>query len=170
MSSENKIKAIMILEILGRPAEHLKKTLEDHIGKMNNEKNVEVTNKKIHEPTQSKDNKNFFTTFAEVELEVNSISLLTSLMFKYMPANVEVIEPETIALTNNGWGDILSEITRKLHGYDEIARMLKNEKEILEKKLKELKGQGKEQTGQEKSNSGENQSQSNQGTEQNNSQ
>lgn len=149
MSSENNIKAIMILEILGRPAEHLKKTLEDIINKIGNEKNVEVTNKKIHEPTQSKDNKNFFTTFAEVEINVKSISLLTSLMFKYMPANIEIIEPETIALTNNGWGDILSELIRKLHGYDEIARMLQNEKNILEKKLKELKGMDKTQSNSE---------------------
>ena len=159
MSSEDKIKAIMILEILGRPPEHLKSSLEDHINKMNSEKGVEVTNKKIHEPTQAKENEKFYTTFAEVEVEVNSISLLTSLMFKYMPANVEVVEPETIALTNNGWGEILSEITRKLHGYDEVARMLQNEKNILEKKLKELKGQGKEQN-QEQSDSGQEQSSS----------
>lgn len=152
MSSENSIKAIMILEILGRPPEHLKTTLEDIVNKINNEKEVEVTNKKIHEPTQAKDNKNFYTTFAEVEVEVKTISLLASLMFKYMPANVEVVEPETIALTNNGWSEILSEITRKLHGYDEIARMLQNEKNILEKKLKGLKGQA---SGQEKSSSGQ---------------
>jgi len=151
----------MILEILGRPPEHLKSSLEDHINKMNNEKDVEVTNKKIHEPTQTKDDKNFYTTFAEVEIEVKSISLLTSLVFKYMPANIEVVEPETIALTNNGWGDILSEITRKLHGYDEVARMLQNEKKILEKQLKELKGkaEGKSQpgTGQEQKQSDQNQ-------------
>ena len=144
MSSENKIKAIMILEILGKPAEHLKKTLEDITNKIDNEKNVQVTNKKIHEPTQAKDNKNFFTTFAEVEIGLKDVSLLTSLVFKYMPANVEIVEPETIALTNNGLGDVLSELTRKLHGYDEIARMLQNEKNILEKKLKELKGSSQE--------------------------
>ncbi|HKL24052.1 MAG TPA: hypothetical protein VJ912_01820 [Candidatus Nanoarchaeia archaeon] len=144
MNSENKIRAIMILEIIGRPPEHLTKTLKDITEKINNEKDTQVVNKKVHEPTQTKDNKNFYTTFAEVEIEVKSISLLTSLMFKYMPANVEVIEPEKIPLTNNGWSEILSEITRKLHGYDEIARILQNEKKILEKKLKDIESKQKE--------------------------
>lgn len=155
MNSENKIKAIMILEILGRPPEHLKTSLEDIINKMNKEKDVEVSEKKIHEPTQTKSNKNFYTTFAEVEVEVKNISILTSLMFKYMPANVEVIEPENINLTNNGWSEILSEITRKLHRYDEVARMLQNEKKILEKKVKELKGNS-EQNSQNKEKTEEN--------------
>jgi len=59
-------------------------------------------------------------------------------MFKYMPANVEVMEPELIALSNNGWSDILSELTRRLHGYDEVARVLQVKNEQLEQKLKEL--------------------------------
>ena len=55
-----------------------------------------------------------------------------------MPAHVEIIHPELIALTNNGWNDIFNELTRRLHGYDEIARILQVEKNILEKKLREL--------------------------------
>jgi hypothetical protein len=59
-------------------------------------------------------------------------------MFKYMPAHVEVVEPELIALTNSGWTDILSELTRRLHGYDEIARMMQMENHQMQKKLDEL--------------------------------
>jgi len=46
--------------------------------------------------------------------------------------------PELIALTNNGWNDVLNELTRRLHGYDEIARVLQIEKNVLEKKLREI--------------------------------
>ena len=65
-------------------------------------------------------------------------------MFKYMPAHVEVVEPELIALTNNGWTDILSELTRRLHGYDEVARVIQIQNSQMQKKLEELLPKEKE--------------------------
>ena len=59
-----------------------------------------------------------------------------------MPAHVEIIEPELIALTNNGWNEIFNELARRLHSYDEVARVSQVEKTILGRKLKELMGKG----------------------------
>jgi len=92
-----------------------------------------------------KDTKDFYTTFAEVDLEVEDILYLAIIMFKYMPAHVEVVEPELIALTNNGWTDILSELTRRLHGYEEVARVLQFQNSEMQKKLKELLPENKDQ-------------------------
>lgn len=141
MSSSNETKgitAVIILEVIGRPPEHLKETLNDLSVRIGNEKGVVIKSKKINEPTLMKEQKDFYTTFAEIEVEVEEIIHLAILMFKYMPAHIEIISPELIALTNNGWNDILNELTRRLHGYDEIARVLQNERGILERKLREL--------------------------------
>jgi hypothetical protein len=132
------IKATIILEIMGKPPEHLVKTLEEIIKNIGEEKGVSVSSKKINEPAPMKDSKEFYTTFAEVDLEVEDILYLTIIMFKYMPAHIEVLEPELIALTNNGWSDILSELTRRLHGYEEIARILKLQNMKMQKKMQEL--------------------------------
>ncbi len=135
---ENKecIRVAMILEIIGRPPEHLTDTLNNIIKQMEEEKGVEVVDKKVNEPIEMKDQKEFFTTFAEVEVEVEEILYLAILMFKYMPAHVEIISPELIALTNNGWNDIFNELVRRLHNYDEVAGVLQMEKKILEDKLR----------------------------------
>lgn len=130
------IKANLILEVIGRPPEHLVETLEGIIKRIDDEKGVAVLEKKIKEPVLMKDSKDFYTTFAEVLIEVEDILYLAVLMFKYMPAHVEVVEPELIALTNNGWTDIFSELTRRLHGYDEVARVLQMENKKLNEKLK----------------------------------
>jgi hypothetical protein len=132
------IRAAIILEIIGRPPEHLVETLENLIKEMDKEKGVSVKSKKINEPIPLKEQKEFYTTFAEIEIEVEDILYLAVIMFKYMPAHVEVIEPELIALTNNGWTDILSELTRRLHGYDEVTRVLQFRNREMENKLKEL--------------------------------
>lgn len=132
------IRAVMIFEIIGKPAEHLTASLNDIVKGIDNEKGVEVKEKKIMEPILMKDQKDFFASHAEVEVEIEEILNLVMLMFKYMPAHIEVISPELITLANNGWSEILSELTRRLHAYDEVARVMQNERFILEKKLQEL--------------------------------
>ena len=142
MSSDKlKIGAVMILDIIGRPPEHLVKSLEKIIEEMEKEKGVTIKSKQIKEPTLMKDQKDFYTTFAEIEIEVDEILYLTILMFKYMPAHIEIISPEIIALSNNGFNEILNELVRRLHGYDEIARIMQMEKQILLKKIQELGGE-----------------------------
>jgi len=141
MSSDKNpnINAIMIIEIIGRPVEHLTATLEDISKKIEEEKGVKLINKKIKEPVLLKDQKDFFSSYMEIEVEVEDPLFLTVLMFKYMPAHVEVISPEKMILTNNTFGDLLNELTRRLHGYDEVARVIQAEKKILEHQLNAFK-------------------------------
>ena len=144
-----KIRAVMILEVIGKPPEYLKETLDNIAKDMGGEKGVQIIEKEINEPILMKDQKEFYTSFAELEVEVEEIIQLAALMIKYMPAHIEIISPEFITLTNNGWNDILNEIVRKLHGYDEVARIIQTEKIILEKRIRELMGkqevQGREE-------------------------
>ncbi len=139
------IKAAMIIDVIGKPPEHLTETLNDIVKKIDEEKGVRVVEKKIGEPKLMKDQKEFYSNFADIEVEVEEILSLAILMFKYMPAHIEIIYPESIVLDNNGWNDILNELTRRLHGYDEVARVLQVEKSVLEKKLRSLAPEGKKE-------------------------
>ena len=144
MNSDKETKgiiAVMILDVIGRPPEHLIASLEEIINKIDEEKGVTVKSKEIKKPELMKKQKNFYTTFGEVEIEVEELLYLVILLFKYMPAHIEIISPELIALTNNGWNDILNELARRLHGYDEIARIMQVEKQTLLKKIQELGGE-----------------------------
>jgi len=123
-SEEKKILAAMIIEVMGRPKEHLSETLEDLSRQVGEEKGVKITQKKINEPKLVKDQKDLFTSFAEIELEVDEPLFLAILMFKYMPSHIEVIEPEKFVLTNAGFSDILNELTRRLHRYEELVKVM----------------------------------------------
>ena len=132
------ITAMLVLEAIGKPKEHLVKVLEELKEQIEKEPGVKLIDSKVHEPKVMEKKEGFFTTFAEIEVEVNDPLQLSILMFKYMPAHVEVIEPEQIKISNGGYSEILSELTRRLHGYDEIARVMQMEKKVLENKIKEL--------------------------------
>lgn len=150
---KQKISALMILEVIGKPKEFLTETLGNLVKQMDTEPGVVVKRKDIKEPkkieerTAVADNssgklkvepKDFYVSFAEIEVELDSIFNLVFMMFKYMPANVEIFSPEVLALTNNGWNEVLNELIRRLHSYDEVARVLQIEKAVLENKLRNL--------------------------------
>lgn len=130
------ITAAIMIEAIGKPPEHITQTLKDIIEQIEKEDGVKVIDKRINEPAPMKERDDFYTNFAEVEIEVEEIVHLAVLLIKYMPSHVEIISPELIVLTNDGWNDILNELLRKLHGYDEVARVIEMEKGILENKLR----------------------------------
>ena len=141
--NDTTINAVLIIEILGRPPEHLIETLKKLTEEMSKEKDVEIISKDIKEPVLIKDHKDFYTTFAEIEVKVGEISRLVYLMFKYMPAHLEIISPENVPLTNNSFNEIFNELLRRLHAYDEIARVLQVENQKLAIRLRELEGKSK---------------------------
>ncbi|MEK6945894.1 MAG: hypothetical protein AABW63_03810 [Nanoarchaeota archaeon] len=140
LSDEKKIEAVILLEVLGRPPEHVTNSLNEIIKSIAEEPGITVKEKLMNEPAPLKEEKELFTAFAEVEIEVETLMKLLSLLFKYMPSHVEIIEPEDLKMKHNDWNELLNELTRRLHAYDEVARIMQNENIILEKKLREILG------------------------------
>jgi len=133
--SENKIRAILIMEVLGKPPEHLKEVLEGIIKSMGEGEGIKIFESKVNESVELKEEPEFYTNFAEIEVEVDELKYLASIIFNYMPAHVDIIEPEKITITNNYLGEFLSEIVRKLHGFNEIAGIAQAEKNTIKFKL-----------------------------------
>ncbi len=138
------IKALLIYEILGRPPEHIKKAMEDYIEKLNKKDEITLISKKIHEPKllepeeNQKDAKEVYTTFAEVEISVENINTLFAIVLNTMPANIEILEPSSIRLNNFDLSGVLSELTIKLHKYDEVAKAVTMERNNLAMRLNEI--------------------------------
>jgi len=133
-----KIKADFVFEVLGRPKEHIREALTTLVLKLGEGKGVKVIEKQIHEPIEVKDANNLFTTFAEVSLEIDSMSLLLGIIMNYMPAHVEIIEPENLETTNYELNDLCNALVQKMHNYDAIVKNALMERNILQDKLREV--------------------------------
>ena len=138
LDETKKIGVVFILEAIGRPPEHLKEVLTNITKKIEEEKAVKIIETKVNDAVPMKDQKDFFTNFAEVEFEVEGIVNLIFLIFKYMPAHIEITHPEKVTFSNDDMNMALNELARRLHGYDEIARIIQVEKKALENKLKSV--------------------------------
>ncbi len=142
----DKIKALFIYEILGKPPEHIRITLEQLIDRIGENRGIKVISRKVHEPHPLDEEKKknikieqeIYSTFAEVELAIDNLSLLFAVVLNTLPSNIEILEPNELKLKNFDLSSVLSELTIKLHKYDEIAKALILEKNHLIKKLNEL--------------------------------
>lgn len=131
------IKAVMIFEILGKPAEHLIETLRGIIDKLGKEKGVKVIEKKIREP-KSVENSELFSSFAEVEIEFDSLQKLLTTIFNYMPAHIDILGPSELRIKNFDLCSVCNDLMTKLHAYDGIAKTLVFEKSNLIAQLNQL--------------------------------
>jgi hypothetical protein len=147
---EDAIKTTIIVEMLGRPKEHLESTLKKLVEVLGKEKGVKIIKSSVQEPkvfqTENergesiKPENQLYTSFTEIEMEVDNINNLIRIVFKYMPAHVEVLSPTKINLNNFEISGLLSDITTRLHHYDAIAKNALMNNQILANRLKELEG------------------------------
>ncbi len=133
-----KLQANMILEILGRPQEHVKEALNALVTRLGSENGIKLLEKKHHEPIPVENSKDLFTAFAELTLELESLNNYFGIMFAYMPAHIELIQPEKITLGNIDLNELGNKLLQRLHDYDAITKKALVENEILAKKLQEI--------------------------------
>lgn len=138
----NKIRAKFIFEMLGKPPEHIKESLESHVNSLENE-NVKIISKKIHEPKLLENEKaeanGLYTTFAEVELEIDNLNLVFAIVVRMLPSHIEIVEPSDLILKNFDLSAILSDLAIKLHKYDEVAKILMMERDGFARQLNAIR-------------------------------
>ncbi len=131
-----KLQARLIIEILGRPIENVKQAMIGIIDKMASEKGVKIIDKKIHEPILVQDQKDLFTTFSEIEVELDSVYNFMGVIFAYMPSHIELISPNKIELRNEELNDLANHLTNRLHSYDAITKQMIFERDAVIKRLR----------------------------------
>ncbi len=154
----NKIKAMFIFEMLGRPKDHLEKALAEFLSTLDKNKGIEVINRKIH-PAKDYERdvegkkevvKDIFTSFAEVELYADDINVIFSIIFNMLPSHVEIIEPGDLKINNFDLSQSLTDLSVKLHRYDEVAKAAILDRNMLAGRLNEMINRGKKEKNVEK--------------------
>jgi len=133
--AEQKLRAIMIVEMAGRPPKHLEETLKLHIGQLKQLKDVEIVNETISDPKRLESEQEMYTCFAEVEIKVIGLARLIELIFDFMPSSIEILEPSELKFDVLETTSFLNNLTGRLHRYDEIAKIAQLQTQQYARKL-----------------------------------
>jgi len=134
----SKLQTNMVIEILGRPPEHVTEAINGIVDKIGTEKGVKILERTCHEPIPVEGSKNLFTTFADIMVELDSLDDYFKVMFTYMPSHIELISPEKITLINSDLNTLGNKLMQRLHEYDAITKKVIIEHDLALKKLQEV--------------------------------
>jgi hypothetical protein len=135
-----KIVANFVTEILGKPREYVENVLKDFIERIGSEKDVNIRFKKIHEAIETEE-KEIFSSFAEVEADFANLDALLKIIFTYMPSHIEIVEPTELKLCCNDLNNLMNQLIARLHQYDSVAKTINFHNRALLRQLEELKKQ-----------------------------
>ena len=126
------IRCKIIIEILGKPKEHVEKTLNMYVDKIKNDSDLIVLNSEFSEAAE-KDK--LWAIFVELDMVIKGIHKLISFCFDYMPSSIEITKPEEFVMKKSTIEDLINDLQARLHGVDMIVKNQKNENEFLKQNL-----------------------------------
>lgn len=135
---EGHVRAILIVEVLGKPAEYVSSALKTILDVMNKDKNLNILNKKIYRPKKVKDSRDLFTAFVEIEVLAKNLIKLFEVCFDYMPSSIEIIEPAELKFNLSEVNAIINDLAARLHQHDAFVKKTSMEKQILQAKINDL--------------------------------
>ncbi len=133
--AQKNVHARVVIEVMGKPKEHVEQSLAAYMDKIKNDKELEVIKFKVYEAKPQDD---MFSTFAEIEFKVEKMQNLVAFCLDYMPSSIEIIEPKEFALNQSEITDFFNDLQGKLHNIDMTVKNLRFESEALKRTVNNL--------------------------------
>ncbi len=132
------IKAQAIIEIVGKPKEHIVEMLEKHLNQINEDSELEIVEKTIEEPIEQEEQPGIFSTFVDLTFWAIEPNKLIAFCFDYMPSSIEIMDPETMITKSQDLTSLLNDMQARLHHTDMITKQLHQENQIFNLSLNKL--------------------------------
>jgi hypothetical protein len=132
-----KVRSNVVLEVYGKPKEHIEKAIKMYLEKIKGDENkIVILNENIHDAAEQKDG--FFSTFAELEIISEDLPTLIGFCFDYMPSSVEILAPENMKMSGREITHLINDLQAKLHSIDMTLKTTKTENEFLRRNMNTL--------------------------------
>jgi hypothetical protein len=122
-----------IIEMMGSPKKHIEDTIKMYVDKIKEDhKNITILNKFISKAKKQKGNE-LFNVFAELEMEVSGMENLIWFCFDYMPASIEISDPEQLVFNIQDFTAFINDFLAKMHKVDTTLKHFAAENQVLGK-------------------------------------
>lgn len=129
-----KIRCRTIIEVLGKPREHVEKTIRGYVQKIKEDTDFVILAEHFSEPADSEDG--FVSVFVELELVSKGIIPLIGFCFEYMPSSIEIEKPDEMLLPTHIVNSLFNDLQARLHQVDMIVKKQANENTFLRRNLR----------------------------------
>ena len=132
IAEKTHIRCKVIIEILGKPKEHVEKTLRMYVDKIKDDSDLIILNSDFSEAVE---NEKLWATFVELDMIIKGIPKLIAFCFDYMPSSIEISKPEEFVMRKSSVEDLINDLQARLHDVDMTIKRQKNENDFLRQNL-----------------------------------
>ena len=125
----------MTAEVIGAPQEFVEKTMKKVFERLKEDNEVKIISTKTFD-SQKMENEKFWSTFSEVEVEVDNFKKVLDICYDYTPSSLEILEPAGLTLDTEDIGEFLNDFLAKLHKFGTVLKKMQAENIYMMKKLK----------------------------------
>ena len=122
------IRCRTIIEVLGKPKEHVESTIKEYTEHIKKDSELVVLNEEFSE---IREQGKLWSQFVELELVVKGTQKLIGFCFEYMPSSIDVIKPENLSMTSTEISSFVNDLQARLHSVDMVVKKLKGENDFL---------------------------------------
>jgi len=126
-----------VIEVLGKPKEHVEKSILEYLEKINSDERYEIKSKEVAE-LKKQEEQELWSIFAELEFVAKRVEDIIAFCFDYMPSLIEVLEPQELKFTAEETSHFFNDMQAKLHQVDMVAKQLKMQNDYLQKNMGSL--------------------------------
>lgn len=123
-----------LIEILGKPQEHVEASLQGYVQKIKEDDRYNVVSEELA-VTEKREKEELWATFAELEIKTDRIDHIIDFCFDFMPSIIEILEPNELILADTQLSTFFNDLQAKLHQVDMIAKQVKLEHDLSKKNL-----------------------------------
>ena len=126
----------VLIEVLGKPKDHVEKTIKDYVEKIKADERYNIVKEEFAEI--KKQENDLWAIFTELEIEMKDLQDLTSFCFDYMPSVLEILKPSKLEIGEKHLSDFFNDLQARLHQVDMIAKQMKLENTHLKSNMGKL--------------------------------
>lgn len=132
ITEKTHIRCKVIIEVLGKPKEHVEKTIKTYVDKIKNDPELIVLNAEF---SNAQEKEKLWAIFSELDMVIKGIPKLIAFCFDYMPSSVEILKPEEFSMKKSTVENLINDLQARLHDVDMIVKNQKNENDFLKQNL-----------------------------------
>lgn len=130
---KGEVLARIILEVAGAPKEHVDKSIKLVVDHITASDKVTVVAEETFEAEKKDEKEGLFSAFSELELWFSDVNALLGFAFDYMPASIEILQPDTLRMQTYQVSSVLNELLGRLHQIDLQLKVTNAQNQLIDK-------------------------------------
>ena len=126
------IKIRTIIEVLGKPKEHVEKSIKAYINNMREDKDLSILKEDYSEITEKE---KLWLGYVELEIVVRGLPKLFHFCFEYMPSSIDILKPSSFTFSEREMTGYMNDLQARLHTVDMVVKNLKSENNFIKRNM-----------------------------------